>query len=211
MTKQKRKGKGVFAAIGIIALMLLIIGVITTITSAAPPNRPHTIYGFVFDPDKKPVSEEQVVLINSNTGDSLQTRTASDGSYTFELANLPKGYKNGDRLEVQARAQEKSILVETSVGQQRVDDIILDERESPQSKPEPSPPTSAPTLGDGGGGGAGTGAGGGQLTVVSPTPTTSPTPTPTPKKVPGFEAVFAIAGLFAVAYLVPRTRRKKKK
>ncbi|NQE06774.1 hypothetical protein C5S32_12960 [ANME-1 cluster archaeon GoMg1] len=38
----------------------------------------------------------------------------------------------------------------------------------------------------------------------TPTPTVSPQPTPTP----GFEAVFAIAGLLAVAYLVLRHRRK---
>lgn len=39
-------------------------------------------------------------------------------------------------------------------------------------------------------------------------PAVTPTPTPTPKPwIPGFEAVFAIAGLLAVAYLV--VRRKK--
>ena len=39
----------------------------------------------------------------------------------------------------------------------------------------------------------------------SPTPTIAPTPTPTPEEgVPGFEAVFAIAGLLAVAYLLRR-------
>jgi len=43
---------------------------------------------------------------------------------------------------------------------------------------------------------------------VTPTPTPTPveTPTPTPKP-PGFEAVFAIAGLLAIAYLVLRKRR----
>ena len=37
----------------------------------------------------------------------------------------------------------------------------------------------------------------------TPTPTETPTPTPTPKQ-PGFEAIFAIAGLLAVAYLLRR-------
>ena len=42
---------------------------------------------------------------------------------------------------------------------------------------------------------------------VTPTPPpVTPTPTPTPKP-PGFEAVFAIAGLLAIAYLVLRRRR----
>ncbi|RJS84013.1 PGF-CTERM sorting domain-containing protein, partial [Methanophagales archaeon] len=39
---------------------------------------------------------------------------------------------------------------------------------------------------------------------VTPTPSPTPSPTPTP---PGFEAVFAIAGLLAVAYLVLRKKR----
>jgi PGF-CTERM protein len=58
---------------------------------------------------------------------------------------------------------------------------------TPTPKPTPTPaPTPAPT----------------------PKPTTpAPTPTPTPTQ-PGFEAVFAIAGLLAVAYLVLRQRRK---
>ena len=45
--------------------------------------------------------------------------------------------------------------------------------------------------------------------MPSPSPTPGPTltPTPTPEP-PGFEAVFAIAGLLAVAYLVLRRKRK---
>jgi PGF-CTERM protein len=42
--------------------------------------------------------------------------------------------------------------------------------------------------------------------VATPTPTPEETPTPTPEP-PGFEAVFAIAGLLAVAYLVLRRRK----
>ena len=42
--------------------------------------------------------------------------------------------------------------------------------------------------------------------AVAPTPTPTPSPTPEP---PGFEAVFAIAGLLAVAYLVLRRKKGK--
>jgi len=144
MTEQKGKGKGMFVVTGIITLMLLIIGIITT--SAAPPAKPHTVYGFIFDSDKKPVSEEQVILLNPDTGDSLQTATAKDGSYIFELANLPHQYKNGDLLKVQVRTQEVLLTVDTSVGLQKVDDIIL--VESPQSKPDSTKkhPIKNPTL-----------------------------------------------------------------
>ncbi|MBU2618011.1 MAG: PGF-CTERM sorting domain-containing protein [Euryarchaeota archaeon] len=40
----------------------------------------------------------------------------------------------------------------------------------------------------------------------APTPTPTPAPTPTPTPMPGFEAVFAIVGLLAVAYLLRRGR-----
>ncbi len=43
----------------------------------------------------------------------------------------------------------------------------------------------------------------------TPTATPSPTPTPTPEE-PGFEAVFAIAGLLATAYLVLRRKKSVK-
>ena len=46
--------------------------------------------------------------------------------------------------------------------------------------------------------------------TVSPTPAATVSPTPSPTKeplIPGFEAVFAIASLFSVAYLVLRRRR----
>ena len=56
-----------------------------------------------------------------------------------------------------------------------------------------------------------------EIPTSTPSPTTGPTtgptttaaPTTTPKKeeVPGFEAVFAIAGLLAVAYLVQRRKK----
>jgi len=43
--------------------------------------------------------------------------------------------------------------------------------------------------------------------AIKPAATPTPTPTPT-EEVPGFEAVFAIAGLLAIAYVVLRRRKK---
>ena len=40
--------------------------------------------------------------------------------------------------------------------------------------------------------------------MLSPTPSPTPTPTPEEKGVPGFEAVFAIAGLLVITYLLRR-------
>jgi len=67
--------------------------------------------------------------------------------------------------------------------------VLFGEEVPPTPSPTPTP-TATPTM-----------------PPVSPTP--SPTPTPTPKPgIPGYEAVFAIAGLLAVAYLVLRRNRK---
>jgi hypothetical protein len=63
---------------------------------------------------------------------------------------------------------------------------------APTSTPKPTPTTTVPP-------------------VATPTPTRTPTPTPvqtpTPSE-PGFEAVFAIGGLVAVAYMVRRKKRR---
>jgi len=45
------------------------------------------------------------------------------------------------------------------------------------------------------------------MPTPSPTPSPAPTPTPTPEE-PGFGAVFAIAGILAIAYLVLRRRKE---
>ena len=52
-----------------------------------------------------------------------------------------------------------------------------------------------------------------EVVLTEPTPTLTPTPIPSPSAspskrwiIPGFDAVFAIAGLLAVAYLVLRER-----
>jgi len=66
---------------------------------------------------------------------------------------------------------------------------------SPSPTPTPSPsltPTPSPT----------------PTPIVTPSPSPTPTPTPTPAPpTPGFEAIFAVSGLLAVAYLVLRGRR----
>ena len=59
--------------------------------------------------------------------------------------------------------------------------------------PSPSPVTPAPS----------------HSPAVSPTPTPEVTPVATPTP-PGFEAIFAIAGILAVAYLVLRKRITRK-
>ena len=67
--------------------------------------------------------------------------------------------------------------------------VLFGEKVPPPPSPTPSP-TPTPTVSP----------------VVTPSPTPTPTPTPSPTP-PGFEAIFAVAGLLAVAYFVLRRRK----
>ncbi|RLE73794.1 MAG: hypothetical protein DRJ56_08615, partial [Thermoprotei archaeon] len=84
-------------------------------------------------------------LVNLNTGESLQTTTAADGSYVFELANLPSGYNDGDVLKIQINSQEKTLVVDASVGYQRVEDFIIDMSNNAQNPDAENKQISTPT------------------------------------------------------------------
>jgi PGF-CTERM protein len=120
--------------------------------------------------------------------------TASNGTYLLDLSNVT--FKDENNAEIPG--------VEVTDGNAIVG-VALAPTTTPTPTPTPSPtltpevtptPTSSetetpsPSLSP--------------TSMPAVTPTASPTPTPTP---PGFEAVFAIAGLLAVAYLVLRRRK----
>lgn len=50
-----------------------------------------TISGFVYDPNRNPVPEVEVELINENIGSSRSLRTRTDTSGRYEFNNLPDG------------------------------------------------------------------------------------------------------------------------
>jgi PGF-CTERM protein len=80
--------------------------------------------------------------------------------------------------------------VKVDDGDGHTDDATVDISEKAKPTPPPTPTATAkPT--------------------ATPVPTAEPTatPEPTPTKTPGFEAVFAIAGMLAIAYLVLRRRK----
>ena len=99
------------------------------VTIMAVPGTPHTIYGFVFDHSGKPLKDAVVSLTNLNTSEQLNTTTASDGSYVFELANLQNGYSDGDLIEIEATYEgcyaNTHIYVDLSCTMQKAPDIIL--------------------------------------------------------------------------------------
>ena len=167
-------------------------GLISDTTSIAvivkAPYPPYPIPGHVYDRDGSVVEGAKVTLTNLNTTESIDLFTNSQGEYIFELSNLPDAYSIGDHIRIDAKKDSKNghrslILVDFSTFAQQ---ITEEDGVNIYLKPTPAP---TPPL--------------------TPTPTpwipfeATPAPTPTPQ-MPGFTAVFAIAGLLAVAYLLRR-------
>ena len=88
----------------------------------------HTIFGFVHA-DGKAVENAVVTLENERTGDTDVAITDVNGFFSFQLANLPSGWENGDTLKIRVEGKgyytgwigEKKIEVDTSSPAQRAD------------------------------------------------------------------------------------------
>ena len=95
--------------------------------SLSPPSLPHTIYGFVFLHNGTTPAVGVDVALAHEQG-NLSTSTASDGSYTFDLGNLPS-YNDNDRLQITAASGKSfasaNITVNTSVEPQKAPDLVL--------------------------------------------------------------------------------------
>ena len=95
--------------------------------SLSPPSLPHTVYGFVFLHNGTTPAVGVDVTLAHEQG-NLSTCTASDGSYTFDLGNLPS-YNDNDRLQITASSGESfasaNITVNTSVEPQKAPDLVL--------------------------------------------------------------------------------------
>ncbi|MDF2957381.1 MAG: hypothetical protein OD814_001003 [Candidatus Alkanophagales archaeon MCA70_species_1] len=115
-----------------VALLLVFVSVcaVFIISALALPPLPVTVCGYVFDTHGNPLEGALVQLVNLNTSERLDTTTAADGSYVFELANLPGGYNDGDVLKITATYKGYSdslyyTITDISVPVQRVPDLIL--------------------------------------------------------------------------------------
>ena len=119
--------KNMSLLIALLSLSMFMASV--TIMATAVPGTPHTVYGFVFDHSGKPLKDASVSLNNLNTSEGLNTTTAYDGSYVFELASLQKGYTDGDWLEIKATYEDcyavTRIYVDLSGAVQKAPDINI--------------------------------------------------------------------------------------
>ena len=91
----------------------------------------HAIYGFVFLHDNITPAADiniNVTLIHVHEHGNLSTTTASDGSYSFDLGNLPS-YNDSDPLQITASSGKSiasiNITVNTSIEPQKVPDLVL--------------------------------------------------------------------------------------
>ncbi|MEM0202383.1 MAG: PGF-CTERM sorting domain-containing protein [Archaeoglobaceae archaeon] len=142
---------------------------------------------------------QQAVLDSTGKGVvSFETLGLAPGTYKLYVRDTAGTI---DQIAVTKLVEDLYSLdpADTSAVLYKADDDILVIRtvellkEKPTPTPTPTPTTPAPTTP--------------APTTPTPTPTTpppTPTPTPTPKPTPGFEAIFAIAGLLAIAYLLRR-------
>ncbi|MDY6965302.1 MAG: carboxypeptidase-like regulatory domain-containing protein [Halobacteriota archaeon] len=160
-----------------ILLVILLIGIVS-----ADTGPPHSIYGYVYS-GSNPLPGANVVASNTRTGESLNITTADDGHWIIQLANLPSGYEDGDEIAITATSdgdfENTIIIVDTSVGFQKADNLTLTTDELNSNHPTDNPKQ---FIGGGGGGGV-------LPPSSTPTPTTTPTPTPKPTTTPTTKAI----------------------
>ena len=153
-----------------------------------------------FDPTTNlEYSTTYMAIITTGVKDSAGISLAEECNWTFTTESAPTYRRGGGGgAPRDSDGDGYTDIQEMIAGTDKDDPCDPNPECAACSKPAATPtPTAAPTP------------------TVTPTPTIppvvttpTPTPTPTPTEEPGFEAVFAIAGLLAVAYLVLRRKSK---
>ena len=117
----------------IIAIMMMLSSITPyTISQPAPP---HNIWGIIKDQYGNGINGANVTLTNQRTGDKLYTVSYYDpgtgnGSYMFDLSNLPSGWEDGDNITIQAYKEgvgygEAWIIADAGTGSQRLDITLM--------------------------------------------------------------------------------------
>ncbi|MEM3208044.1 MAG: NosD domain-containing protein, partial [Halobacteria archaeon] len=77
-----------------------------TVDPGAPPADPYAVWGFLKNESGNPIADHPVILVETNTSCKLNATTASDGSFTFDLASCGAGgYYRNDTVVVNATNQ----------------------------------------------------------------------------------------------------------
>ncbi|MBI2136865.1 hypothetical protein HYU06_07375 [Candidatus Woesearchaeota archaeon] len=68
------------------------------------PSAPYIITGQITNGSTK-LASRKVAIANNTTEDSDSVYTDSNGNYSYDLANLTKGYSNGDSITISVDAE----------------------------------------------------------------------------------------------------------
>ena len=165
---------GIKATIGGAPITKITIKLPSVLPAAPPPNVEYKGYAYDFGPGGATFSEPVEISI---TFDPADFEGLTPVIYMYD--ETAKEWKRLDTTIVDNKAIAKVTHFTTFV--------LFGEKVPPSPTPTPTPIlTPTPPL-------PGT---------PMPSPTPTPTPSPSPSPTPGFEAIFAVAGLLAIAYLV---------
>ena len=168
---------GIKATIGGAPITKITIKPPSVLPATPPPNVEYKGYAYDFGPSGATFSEPVEISI---TFDPADFKGLTPVIYMYD--ETAKEWKRLDTTIVGNKAIAKVTHFTT---------FVLFGEKVPLLTPTPTPsPTPTPPVSP--------------VAPTTPTPTPTPSPSPTP---PGFEAIFAVAGLLAIAYLVLRRRK----
>ena len=219
----------------LVGLFMLVLAPVSP-TGASVPGLPIVLWGHVTYADGYPAQNVNVSVENVVSGESLSKMINEDEVWSIEVSGIA-GY--GDEVLIYARdAWNNEVSREVNISSGSQEEDLAFEVPKPTATPSPSPPSDGG--GSSGGDVTPTPMPSPTPTPTptpSPTPSPSPeatptvsptaaistsTPSPVPTSnpgpttskprilIPGFEAVFAISGLLAVAYAYSLMRRRRK-
>lgn len=128
------------------AIVVVSILIFPMLAFASPPP-PYTIWGIVTDEYGNKINGVNITIINNRTGDTLHNRSyrdllMGDGAYIVNIGNFKNGWQDGDLLYVIAEKKgykkvKASIVINASLGTQRLDIVLLPIKYNLEVKVEP--------------------------------------------------------------------------
>lgn len=136
-----------YLAITLSALSITFIFATIPIAIFADPPPPYTIWGTVTDEHGNKINGVNITVINNRTGDVLHNRSyhdlfVGDGAYIVNIGNFKNGWQDGDLLFILAEKKgykkaELSVIVNASLGTQRLDIVLHPIKYNLEVKVEP--------------------------------------------------------------------------
>jgi len=84
-----------------IFLLLSSVVLLSMLGTVASFNPSYTVYGVIETVEGNPIQDASVTVTNTDTNESLNTTTGSEGKYQVNLGNLPSGWSIGDTIDIE--------------------------------------------------------------------------------------------------------------